>query len=211
MPRHSTIATAIDKHKLASTVVYLLMLEVEIVDPVSKDVVEILRLVSNNENFFWRGNTYTASVFTADVVYEQDKIPNVNIVVQDIFQVIQPRLQAYGGMMGSSVRMLVVNASLPNNPPEMDEMFKIISAKANANDYSITFSVGAENPLGLRFPPSMQWRNRCRFVYKGRHCGYTGPLATCDYTFDGDNGCEFHNNSLRFGGFRSLRIPTWGG
>ena len=211
MPRHSTIATAIDKHKIASNVVYLTMIEVEVFDPISRATVEVIRLVSNNENFYWQGNTYTASHFEVDVVYDQERPPTVGLAFRDHFSVIQPRLQAYGGMLGSNLRMVVVNASIPDNPAEMDEKFVIQTVNANASDYVISFSLGVENPLGLRFPPRLAYRNRCFFQYMGQECGYAGAMPSCDFTMDGENGCKAHSNEHRFGGFPGLRVPTWGG
>lgn len=211
MPRHSTIATALDKHKIASNVVYLTMLEVEVVDPLSRSVIEIVRLVANNENFNWLGNTYTASVFEIDVSYDQDKPPTVSLAFRDHFNVIQPRLQAYGGMLGSSLRLIVINASVADNPAEMDEKFVIQSVNANASDYVINFTLGVENPLGLRFPPRLGYRNRCFWQYKGLECGYGGAMPSCDFTMDGTNGCKAHDNEQRFGGFPGLRAPSWGG
>jgi hypothetical protein len=38
----------------------------------------------------------------------------------------------------------------------------------------------------------------------GTECGYFGVLATCDHTKTGGNGCEFHDNVLRFGAFPGI-------
>lgn len=211
MPRHSTIATAIDKHKIASAVAYIPLLQVSIIDPNSSSdlPVEQVNVCCNNETFEWQGNTYTPSQFEIDVSYEQDKVPTVNLTFRDFYNVLQPRLQAYAGLTGSTVRLLVVNSSITDNPPEMDENFQVISAKANAADYTIQFVLGAENPLGLRWPPRLQYRDRCFWQYRGVECGYTGDLPSCDFTMDGSNGCTAHNNALRFGGFPGIRVPSW--
>lgn len=212
MTRHTTVATAIDKHKIASAVAYIPLLEVSVVNGASdytSQPVETLYLACNNENFEWNGNTYTPVQFEIDVTYEQDKTPEVTLTFRDFYNVIQPRMQAYGGMMGSNVRLIVVNSSVVDSPAEMDENFNIISARANASDYTVQFVLGTENPLGLRWPPRLQFRNRCFWQYKGIECGYTGTLPSCDFTMDGSNGCEAHGNQLRFGGFPGIRVPTW--
>jgi phage-related protein len=37
-------------------------------------------------------------------------------------------------------------------------------------------------------------------AYKiGTECGYFGILTSCDHTIDGANGCEVHDNTIRFG------------
>jgi lambda family phage minor tail protein L len=209
MPYHSTIATALDKHKISSTVAYIPLLEVSITDTTTGGVIETLYLASNNETFVWQGNTYTPVEFEIDVTFEQDKVPSVSLLFRDFLNVIQPRMQAYGGIMGSNVRFMIVNSSVQDNPPEFDENFRIISAKANASDYTIQFTMGAENPLELRWPPRLQYRDRCFWQYKGVECGYTGTNPSCDFTLNGPNGCQAHANALRFGGFPGIRVPTW--
>src|SRR5580692_11120132 len=130
MPYHSTIATALDKHKISSTVAYIPLLEVSITDTTTGGLIETLYLASNNETFVWQGNTYTPVEFEIDVTFEQDKVPSVSLLFRDFLNVIQPRMQAYGGIMGSNVRFMIVNSSVQDNPPEFDENFRIISAKA---------------------------------------------------------------------------------
>ena len=205
MPFHSTIATAIDKTKIASTVAYVLMAQVDVLDPTTYTTVETLYFANNNDQIQWQGNTYAPCAFSLDATYEQGKLPSVSIVFHDFFKVIQARLQAYNGALGSSVRIVLVNTSVTDNPPDFDETFTITSTNASASDYTITFSLGAENPLNLRFPPRLQFRDRCMWLYKGVECGYTGTLSTCDYTLKGTNGCEVHNNTLRFGGFPGIQ------
>ncbi len=56
----------------------------------------------------------------------------------------------------------------------------------------------------LRLDPEMYWPNFCIWKYKSTQCGYTGALATCTRTLDGTNGCEAHNNQVRFGGFPGI-------
>lgn len=203
--RHNTIATAIDKHKIASAVVYLNMIEAHIVDPYTGASVEMIRLALNNENFEWQDNTYIASSFTVDVTHEQGKLPTVTLTIQDFQNLLQPRLQMYGGGVGSNIRFIVVNASIPNAPPEMDEHFKITGARSGTNDWSVSFQIGVENPLALRFPPRTQFRDYCGWKYKGRECGYAGDMPSCDFSFHGANGCIEHDNARRYGGFPALR------
>jgi phage-related protein len=86
----------------------------------------------------------------------------------------------------------------------MEQNFVLMSAVAKDENYSIEFTLGAENPLALRFPYRQQFRNRCEWVYKGNECRYAGGLPSCDLTLDGDNGCRVHNNTYNFGGFFGL-------
>jgi phage-related protein len=209
MPRHTTIATALDKHKISSSVAYIVMLEVSVIDPSSRAIVEMIRIANNNELIQWQGNSFHPAFFEIDVTYEQDKLPSVSLSFRDFQGVMQASLQAHHGLTGSNVRMLVINTSVPDNPPEMDENFVINSAKANASDYTVALTMGCENPIGLRFPPFVAFRDHCRFVYKGAECGYAGTLPSCDLSFSGTNGCKTHNNTLRFGGFPGIHVGTY--
>src|SRR6185503_7868700 len=63
----------------------------------------------------------------------------------------------------------------------------------------------------IRVPDRTCQGLRCRWLYKGAHCGYVGDLATCDKTVE-DCRRHFDGEPLRFGGFptsadaRALRV-----
>ena len=70
----------------------------------------------------------------------------------------------------------------------------------------ITLSLGAVNFLDIRFPHRTVSRDRCSFQYKGTGCKYAGGLPTCDFSLQGSNGCEQHNNEANFGAFPSIPL-----
>lgn len=41
----------------------------------------------------------------------------------------------------------------------------------------------------------------CQWRYKGSECSYSGPLATCDFTFAASSGCSGRGVQHRYGGF----------
>lgn len=203
MPVYTSVAAAIDKSKLASDVVYLMLLEIDVLDPTTRDVIETLRLVQNDENFTYRGETYVKAGFEFSIARSTTELPSVSLSVADPTQEIQARLHEYEGGVDFPVRLIVTTTATPDTP-ELEEAFIIASSQAVAESYMVEFTLGAENPLSLRWPPRLQFRNRCPWRYKGAECGYTGALATCDFTYDGPNGCEAHGNELRFGGFKGI-------
>ena len=206
MPVYSSVAAAIDRKKLASDVVSLLLLEIDVLDPSTRAVTETLRLVQNDENYVFRGLTYNKAGFDFSITRAQGELPNVSLSVADPTQDIQARMHAYEGGVDFPVRLIVVSTASPNTP-ELEENFIILSSSANAESYMVEFRLGAENPLNLRWPVRLQFRNRCPWRYKGRECGYTGALPTCDFTLNGTNGCKTHNNETRFGGFPGI-VPN---
>lgn len=65
-------------------------------------------------------------------------------------------------------------------------------------------------------------QEKCPLIFKGRACGYVGPLTTCNKVFDSADGCLGRNNQPRFGGakdsgelsspiLRGIDIPVGGG
>lgn len=208
MAIHTSLATAIDKGRLASTVVYVALLEMDILDPNTRAVTETLRFAHNTENYSFKGNTYLAMPFDFDVKTSKGELPTITLSIVDHSQAIQGRLQETNGGVDSPVRLLVVSTANTASA-ELTESFTVMSASCRSEDYSIAFTLGAENPLALRFPTRLFARDRCEWRFKGPRCGYTGPVTSCDFTRDGANGCVAKNNAINFGGFPGIRIRTY--
>ena len=78
-------------------------------------------------------------------------------------------------------------------------------------DRAVAFDLGVFPAEAIRVPDRTLQGLRCRWIYKGAHCGYVGDLATCDKTRE-DCRRHFEDEPLRFGGFptsadaRALRV-----
>lgn len=201
--RHVSVATAIEKNRIASDVAFVTCIEIEVRDPVTGNYVETVRMVNNNESITYQGHVYTAANFEFEIKAEAGSIPDITVTARDYTQELQVRMQAYGGGVGFQVRMMEVNTGNLNVAPEVEEVMTVVGA--SAQDYNVTFTLGAENPLTMRFPRRRQFRDRCPWAYKGAECKYSGPLASCDFTLKGANGCVAHANSLNFGAFAGIR------
>lgn len=203
MPVYSSVAAAIDKGKLASDVVYLALLELDILDETTKEVTETLRFVQNDEDYVYRGETYLRAGFDFSISRTQAELPSVSLSVADPTQEIQARMHANNGGVDFPIRLIIASTASPDTP-ELEEAFVIIASSASSDSYMVEFTLGAENPLTLRWPVRLQFRNRCPWRYKGTECGYTGSMPSCDFTLTGANGCGAHDNELRFGGFPGI-------
>lgn len=211
MPVYSSVAAAIDKTKLSSDMVYLLLLEIDVINRATGAVTETLRLVQNDEDVTFRGNTYLRAGFNFSITRTRSELPQVSLSVADPAQEIQARMHENEGGVDFPVRVYVVattSSTLPDTV-ELEEGFIILSSSVASESYMVEFRLGAENPLTLRWPARLQFRNRCPWRYKGVECGYTGPKPSCDFSRDGPNGCKEHNNLLRFGGFPGI-VPRTG-
>jgi lambda family phage minor tail protein L len=204
MPSHVSIATAIDKGKLASGVVYIGLIEIDVLDRDTASVLTTIRLAHNNEPYVFRGQTYSPCGLNYKINASKGEFPTIDLEIVDVTLALQALMQEYQGGVDFPVRVLLVSSS-NSASPEAEERFTILSGSSGSDTYNVTFEVGAENPLGMRFPWRLMFRNRCPWRYRGLECGYAGPMPTCDFTRDGANGCRAHDNVDRFGGFGGLR------
>jgi len=202
MSNNLTVASVIDKNRISSDVPWLIFLDVFVIDPNTRQVVETLRIVRNNENVVFGtdelGNpiTYIAGNFEFNIDQRQNSEPNVSITAQDQIGLIQSKMEAVAGGILSEVQMTVANSDRLSDPPEMQERFQI--TQSSAKEGVVTFQLGSENPLGIQFPKHRQWQDRCAWRFRGYGCQYTGPATVCDYSKDGPNGCAAKNNTINF-------------
>jgi hypothetical protein len=202
--QYASVGAAIDKAKLASAVTYIALLEIDILDSASGAVVETVRLTHNNENYVWRSNTYIAMPFEFEVNTSKGELPEIKLTLTDMTLAIHGKLEEARGATDSPVRLIVTSSASPDNA-EVYESFTVVQANSDSGSYSIELILGAENPLTLRFPPRLMFRDRCFWKYRGPQCRYTGGLGSCDYSLTGPNGCRAHSNVANFGGFAGIR------
>lgn len=202
MPRHLTVATIVEAHEIASEVAFVELLSVKVKDEAGA-LVETLYFCKNSENISFGGNDYVAANFDLKISQNVGEETNVQLAAQDITGVIRQNMESYAGGVGFEVTYTVVNSAKLSDDPEVSEDFVVVGSSTRG--YVVNFVLGSENPLRLAFPLYRQYRDRCRHEYKGTRCAYSGALATCDYTYDGDNGCKEHDNVANFGGFRGMQ------
>lgn len=202
MSRHLSVATVIEKNKIASDKAFVVLLEIDIYDE-QGTFVEVLRIARNPEDVTYRTFVYKAANFSFDLKLETDSEPSLDIQADDPSGFLREKMELYGGGLGFECRLLVVNTGNMNQSPEIEEEFEVVGA--SAENYTISFSLGVTNTLSVRFPRRTQMRDQCPLRFKGTLCKYAGPDATCSYTYDGVNGCRSKGNQVNFGGFRGLQ------
>ncbi len=202
MTRHLSAASAIDRSRLSSSTAWLILLKLEIADPNTRQTVETVHLVANDEDITFDGNLYTAANFVINIDQGQNQAPSVTLVAQDQTGMIERKIEDYAGGVMSQVVMMVVNSDRLDHEPEIENTFDVVSS--SAKDGVVSFELGSENPLTIQFPKHTQMKDRCSWRYKGYGCEYAGPMGSCDYTLDGPNGCRAHDNVERFRGLPGL-------
>ena len=197
-----SVASVIEKNRLSSDVPWLVCLDIDVIDPATRSVVEVIHLVRNTEPITFNGSQYIAANFDIELKSEAGAQSNITVSINDYSLAIQKRMQDYGGGIGFRVAIMVVNGAALTQPPEIIEHFEVVGA--DSGNYSCSFQLGAENNLTKTFPRRRQMRDYCQWRFKSPECGYTGSAPTCDLSLQGPNGCGAKNNVVRFGAFPGL-------
>lgn len=203
MPKSLPAALVIQKNKVSSTAPWLILLEIDLVNPTTGAVDQTTRLAHNQENVVWNGNTYWAFPFTLDQSNDNSngEIPKLTLSVSNVTQLLQADVEQYSGGMGSTVTLTVVHTgSLDSVSPEMQRQYEVLSCTSTAD--MIAFDLGAPNPMRRRFPLNRYMPGHCYWPYKGAECRYSGSSSACSRTY---NDCVAHGMQANFGGFVGLQ------
>lgn len=196
MAKSLNIGDVIDKNKISSNAVWVALLEINIVDPNTRLVVDTVRVVNNNEDVVFDGDTFFKANFDFRIEQRNGESPSVTLTANDQTMIIHEKLENYAGGVFSKVTMKIVNTENLSRPAELVEEFQVISS--STRDYVISMQLGAENPLSIAFPKHTQRQDQCAWRYKGYGCDYVGAMPLCDYTKDGPAGCLAHGNLANF-------------
>lgn len=192
-----TLSTAalIEKNKLSTDSAWLILLEVTI-------GATVLKLVANNEDILWSGDTWQAFPFELDTVGETGKgeIPAITVKVSNVTGEVQRLLEANDGANGVPVVIRVINTDVTTTTPELELSFVVESS--THDEQWITFRLTGANCLTRRVPRRRYLKNFCPFVYGGIECGVSAATMatypTCNRT---SANCTERWNFIRFGGF----------
>lgn len=198
-----TLSTAalIEKNKLATDSAWLILLEVTI-------GATTLKLVANNEDILWNGDTWQAFPFELDTVGETGKgeIPAVIVKVSNVTGEVQRLIEANNGVNGVPVVIRVINTEVTTTTPELELSFVVESS--THDEQWITFRLTGANCLTRRVPRRRYLKDFCPFVYGGIECGVSAATMatypTCNRTFA---NCTERRNHTRFGGFPWMPKP----
>jgi phage-related protein len=178
-----------------------------------------LRYALDTEPRVWNGQTFAAtSGFVGEIQESAEReVPALQLVLQNADGLLGPLVHPDTGgedLRGKRVTVRQASRTLLSgaNPNDL-----VIEWTFFVNCYSwigrdaVAFEIGVFPAESVRVPDRTLQGLRCRWVYKGAHCGYVGDLATCDKTRE-DCRRHFEGEPLRFGGFptaadaRALRV-----
>ena len=149
-----TLSTAalIEKNKLSTDSAWLILLEVTI-------GATTLKLVANNEDILWNGDTWQAFPFELDTVGETGKgeIPAVIVKVSNVTGEVQNLLEANDGANGVPVVIRVINTEATTTTAELELSFVVESSAYDGKKLGCVVTVdvavykkGAARPTGKK-------------------------------------------------------------
>jgi len=194
----------IEKNKLNATSPWLLLLDVELVNPQNPADTSQYHLVLNTEDVTYQGQVYTAFPFEVEPtkLTSKNNIPTVTLRISNVTRVVQADLETYRGAVNSSAKLTVVHAAnLAQDFSELELEFIILDCYTDAQ--WVVFTLGASNPLRRKFPLDKYVSTHCPWQFKSCECGYTGgTYTTCRRSYD---DCVLRGRQENFGGFMGLR------
>lgn len=189
-------AIILAKNKLSDTSPWLVTAEMLL------GGIDNVKIVSNNENITVDGDVYTAFPFQLEPISNNSggELTSASIAVGNANRALQYYVELYNGCVDSQVTVRIFNANyLTYANVALTWSFIIMSSVCTSE--TITFSLGARNPLRMKFPPYRYFNEHCKWIFKSAECDYTRANLTCDRTLA---ACELKNNTLRFGGCPGL-------
>jgi lambda family phage minor tail protein L len=205
MPENIDKQIAIEKNKLAGGGAWLWLLDIAV------EGQPTLHLVNNITDIIYRGTAYTKCNFQMEA-YDKSEPGrlselNLNVTNADLIAAVLPYVNAYDGLIGSTITRTPVNANHLNIDMSAKAEDFVVTG-CSAGEEWISFVLGAPSPLNRKFPARRFFAAYCRYVgrFKGIECGYSGAETVCNGT---PEDCQDNKNNLeRFGGQPGLRSKT---
>ena len=178
-----------------------------------------LRYAIDTEARVWNGLTFepTAGFFGEIQESAEREVPALQLVLQNADGVLGPLCHPDAGgedLRGRRCTIRQASRTLLTGAVPDDlviEWVLFINAYSFVGREAVAFDLGVFPAEAIRVPDRTLQGLRCRWIYKGEHCGYVGDLPTCARTRE-DCRRHFEGEPLRFGGFptsadaRALRV-----
>ena len=163
---------------------------------------DIIRLVRNTEDFTFEGEVFTAFNFELDLnkISNNGEIPSLKLSVSNQEQTLTTYLEELSGMVGSSVKIIIINEGEPSSSyVELEQSWDVV--QTSVDESMVIFQLSLPNLLMVRYPLTRFISTHCSHTYREIECGYVGVLPTCKRTLD---DCRVHENTARYGGYPGL-------
>jgi len=183
---------------------WFVLLDITLVNPIDSEDTQVIRVVNNSENVSYQSNTYQKYIFELEAREQlsNGQLPELRLRLSNAVQTLSAYFLTYGGGLGGTVKITVVQAdNLTEVVSELEETYDILSSM-KTNDW-VELSLGLPSPLKRKFPKDVYNPYSCQWKFKSCECGYTGEtFTTCNRTL---SHCRARGQLLNFGGFLGLR------
>jgi len=173
------------------------------------------RITSHNEQVTVDGKTYRPFPVIHEAIAGDSagNLPQLTLSLSNVSRELDYYIETGKGLSGNRVEMRVYNRAAAAPSDLVAFTFEI--AGVALSDTVVTARLQLPSFLRYQIPAELFVRGRCRWAYKGEQCAYRGPIADCDKTLFGTNGCNVHGideesrglprlHPRRFGGFPGL-------
>jgi phage-related protein len=154
--------------------------------------------------------TFDSTVYTANSgeigAIEQNlegKAPRLTLSLQNLDRVARDLINTADERGTVIVIRVVMTDDLGDATAQAEDTFELDAYSWDGS--SVQFQLAASPILRrIQVPGRRTQTWYCEFAYKGPLCGYVGDIKTCDFTYDGKNGCTKHfakDEAKRFSGF----------
>jgi phage-related protein len=169
-----------------------------------------LRYALDTEPRVWNGRTFEATSGSFGEIQEsaEREVPALQLVLQNRDGVLGPLVHpAAGGEDLRGRRVTIRQASralLDGDTPDdlVIEWTLFIESTTWLGREAVSFDLGLFPVTDLEVPSRTMQGLRCRWIYRGSHCGSTSDLPTCEKTREAC-ALRFPDEPLRFGAFPS--------
>lgn len=191
-----------EKNKLFSGGAFLELLQVDM-----SENSQTLRIVNNNDDIDWDGQTWQKFQFQPGNFVESNEgeTPQITVKVSNVLRAVQGHVEnTEKGLVGDNATYYLIHSdNLSETTPVITQNFTILGV--SCDELWVEFLLGAENFFLRSFPLNTYKRKICRYKapdgFKGTRCGYSGVETTCDRQF---STCVSYGNQQRFGGQPSI-------
>ncbi len=164
-----------EQNKIASSGAWIWLLEIATAGQTT------LRYANNNSNIQWPSGdpeTYYTMSFSMDdlTVSTSGEFPTYKLQLDYVTlnSDVREQIKAVGGLVGSTVRLMVVHSAHLNlTTPAIDELAEILSCELTAA--AVVFTIGIPSLLSKRFPRDRYVPAFCRHKFAGALCQYEQP------------------------------------
>lgn len=163
-----------------------------------------LYLAANSDDVSFDGHTYTGDAIEIGALRFNagGRLEQVDIGLANVDRVLTDHIESNDDyIVGQRVTLRRVLADhLADTTSQQVFPLKVAEAESSADQAALILHCAHDGLETKRFPTSRATQ-RCRWVFKGLECGYSGATSSCNKRLADCQAMNGGSNQARFGGF----------